>query len=65
MDDYGLPVAECLVADCKKAIPCKVFNYTENVTELQPGTKIGVIEQEIFAPKVNMIRNEAKTAVKQ
>ena len=50
--------------DCKETIPCKVFNYIDNVVELQPGTKIGVIEQEIVTPEVNMVRNEARSAVK-
>ena len=63
MDDFGLQTARCLVKDDKDMIPCKVFNYTENVVELQPGTKIGVIEQEIVNPEVHMI--QAKTAVKQ
>ena len=63
MDDFGLQTARCLVKDDEDMIPCKVFNYTENVVELQPGTKIGVIEQEIIAPEVSMIK--ASTAIKQ
>ena len=65
LDDYGPQVAKCLVVDHKEAIPCKVFNYTGNVVELQPGTKIGVVEQEIVTPEVNIVRNEARSAVKQ
>ena len=47
LDDYGLQTAKCLVNDGVEAIPCKIFNYTENVVEIQPGTKVGVKEQEI------------------
>ena len=65
LDEYGLQLAKCLVNDCKETIPCKIFNYTDNVVELQPGTKIGVIEKEIVTPEVNMVRNEARSAVKQ
>ena len=65
MDDYGLRTARCLVNDCERKIPCKVFNYTDDDVEIQPGTKIGVIEKEFVAPEVNMIRNESKTAVRQ
>ena len=65
MDDYGLRTARCLVKDCERRIPCKVFNYTDDDVEIQPGTKIGVIEKEFVAPEVNMIRNESKTAVRQ
>ena len=65
LDDYGLQVDKCLVNDHKETIPCKVFNYTENAVELQPGTKIGVMKQEIVTPEVNMARNETRSAVKQ
>ena len=65
LDEYGLQLAKCLVNDGKETIPCKVFNYTENAVELRPGTKIGVIEQGIVTPEVNMVRNEASSAVKQ
>ena len=65
LDDYGLQAAKCSVNDCVEAMPCKIFNYTEKAVEIQPGTKIGVIEQEIETPEVNTIRNAARSAVKQ
>ena len=63
MDDFGLQTVRCLVKDDKDMILCKVFNYTGNVVELQPGTKIGIIEQEIIAPGVSTIK--AKTEMNQ
>ena len=64
LNDYGLQVAKCLVTDSTGVMPCKILNYTENVVELQPGTKIGIIE-EMNVPRVNTIQNDSTKAIKE